>query len=226
MKDYIIALDLGQAQDYSAAVTLQRCWWRKGQRADPDTAKLWHQIPTILRWPLGTPYPKIVDEVSELYRLFESGYAQMGVTLVVDAGGPGRPVIDLFKVNKIRPIGVTITSGDLPHDRPDGTLTVPKRDICSALVVAYQSGDVKMNPKQEHAAEFKDEISKFGYVVRPKSRKVGYEGLEPDTHDDIVVAAALGLWYSTVKLPRSYFDSKRDRGEVVAPYNPMAKEVT
>jgi len=224
VKDYVIALDLGQAQDYSAAVVLKRCWWRKGERTDPERARLWHEIPTILRWPLGTPYPKIIQEVSETFALFETNYAQMGVVLVVDAGGPGRPVIDTFKAKpyRLRPVGVTITSGDLPHDRPDGSLTVPKRDICSALVVAYQSGDVKMNPKVEHAAEFKDEISKFGYVVKPASRKLGYEGLEPEVHDDIVVAAAMGLWYSTTKLARTYFDPKHG-ADVQPMHNPMAK---
>ena len=184
MTDYILALDLGQAQDYSAAVVLHRRWWRTRERHDPSTARLWHGIPLILRWPLDTPYPRIVQEVAEAHALFVNK-AEFGVKLVVDAGGPGRPVIDLLKA--CRPVGVSITSGDVPHDRRDGTLTVPKRDICSALVVAYQNGDVKANPKLDNVQEFEKEISKFGYVVKPKSRKIGYEGLDPEVHDDIVV---------------------------------------
>lgn len=221
MTDYILSLDLGQAQDYSAAVVLHRRWWRAGERPDPDMAKLWHGIPLILKWNLGTPYPKVVEEVAETCALLETK-AQFGVKLIVDAGGPGRPVMDMLKERRLRPIGVTITAGDLPHDRDDGTMTVPKRDICSALVVAYQNGDVKANPRLAYADELEEQISKFGYVVKPRSRKVGYENLDPEVHDDIVVAASLGLWYSTTRLPKGFPGARGEATVEDHDYDPLA----
>ena len=224
MKDFVLSLDLGQARDFSTLVVLRRVWWRKGERADPDRARLWHQIPTIVRWKLGTPYPKIVEETAQTFTMFAQQYAQLGCALVVDAGGPGRPVVDMLKAKPygLRPIPVTITGGDLPHERPDSSLTVPKRDICSALVVAAQSGDVKTAPG-EWAEEFDREIAAFGYVLKPRARHASYESMEDEVNDDIVVAAALGLWYSTVKLQRTYFSS-RQGGEVSEPHHPLARK--
>lgn len=227
MKDYIVSVDLGQSMDYSALTVLHRCWWRKGQRADPTTAKLWHAIEMLLRWPLGTPYPQIIDNIVEAYHYVQtvSANRDQGVALVVDQGGPGRPVIDLLRQRRVRPIGVTITGGETVVQRPDNSLSCPKRDICSALVVAAQSGDVKVAAKLDLAAEFEKEVSSFGYVVKRKSGKVGYEALAEEIHDDLVVSAALGLWYSTTMLPKAFIPAGGGGATVEEnDYNPLAKE--
>lgn len=223
MKDYVIGLDLGQANDYSAMVVMRRVFWRKGQSPGKDPAKLWHQIVTVVRWPLLTVYPKIVEDVYEAYKLFEGTIAEMGVALVVDAGGPGRPVIDVLREKGLKPIGVSITAGNLAHEREDGSLTAPKRDICTALLVAAQCGDVQVAPKVPDAQEFRNQIGAFGYKVKPASGDLSYESVMTEVHDDIVVAAAIALWYSTVRLSKSYFDSRQNRGHVEPAYNPMAK---
>ena len=220
MTDYVIGLDLGQAQDPAAMAVLHRVWWRKGQRPNVDVAQLWHEIPTLISWPLGTPYPRIVQDVIETYGLFSNTYARWGVKLVVDAGGPGRPVIDLLKGKRMFPIGVTITGGESEHIHPDGTLSVPKRDICAALVVAAQSGDVKV-PPQEWADEFEKQISTFGYVVTPKKQQMGYESMDNQVHDDLVLAAALALWYSTMKLPKAFPGQQRGAEIGDTDYNPI-----
>lgn len=212
MKDYIIALDVGQAQDYSAMVVLHRVWWRKGQNPRVDAPRLWHEIPTIIRWPLGTIYPRIVEDVYETFRLFEETMAAWGTALVVDAGGPGRPVIDLLRAKGLRPIGVTITGGNLPHEREDGSLTVPKRDMCTALVVAAQSGEIAVAKGLPEAKEFQKEVAAFGYTVNKKTGSMSYESIVAETHDDMVAAAALGLWYSTTRLPKGF--PNKDDGEV------------
>jgi hypothetical protein len=133
-------------------------------------------------------------------------------------------VIDMLKAKKLKVTGVTITGGDMPHDRTDGTLTCPKRDICSALVVAAQSGAVKVAKGLECAEEFEKEVGAFGYNIRRQSGKMGYESIVDEVHDDLVVAAALGLWYSTQKLPKG-FPGAAGRGATVEDndYNPLAQ---
>lgn len=206
MKDYVVSVDLGQSMDYSALTVLHRCWWRKGEKPLPDTARLWHAVEMLIRWPLGTPYPKIVQNIVETVHYVQtvSQNGDRGVALVVDQGGPGRPVIDLLKREGVRPIGITITSGETVSQRPDNSMTCPKRDICSALIVAAQSGDVKVASKLELAPELEKEIASFGYTVKRKSREIGYEALVDEVHDDLVVSAAMGLWYSTTILPRTF----------------------
>jgi hypothetical protein len=204
VKDYIIALDLGQAQDFSAMVVLNRVWWRKGENPRKDPPRLWHTIPTIVRWPLTTIYPRIVEDVYETYRLFEDTMAQWGVALVVDAGGPGKPVIDLLRAKGLKPIGVTITAGNLAHEREDGSLTVPKRDMCTALVVAAQSGQIGVAKDLPLAKDFHKEVASFGYTVNKKTGNMSYESIVSEVHDDMVAAAGLGLWYSTTRLPKSF----------------------
>jgi len=221
MTDWVIGLDLGQAQDYSALAAMQRTWWRKGQQPDPRTAALWHQVKYLQRWRLGTPYTVIAQQVAELYRSIDTDVAQWGAKLVVDAGGPGRPVIDLLKAKRLKPIAVTITSGDTWHQREDGSYTAPKRDICSALVVAAQGGDVKIAAELSEAEELRREIDSFGYKINRRTGAETYEGMDDNIHDDLVLAAALALWYSTQQLSKKFPGTRRGAEVRDTEYNPI-----
>lgn len=235
MVDYIVSVDLGQSMDHSALAVLRRCWWRPGQNPDPDTAKLWHEVPELIQWPLDTPYPQIIQEVEATYRAVDDGLSQWGTRLVVDQSGPGRPVLDALRVkvreaNKhaptrlMRPIGVTITGGESVNVRDDGTLTCPKRDIASALVVEVQAGAFKVAAALPHAATLRDELATFGYKVNRRTQHLGYESLDAAVHDDLVLAAALGLWYSTQQLS-TRFPSAIAGGATIEDmdYNPLAR---
>ena len=221
MKDYIVSVDLGQSQDYSALSVLRRRWWRAGQKPDLQTAKLWPEIPQLLRWPLGTPYPVIAQGIIETVRFVES-VAQFGVSLVVDQGGPGRPVIDFLRKAKVRPIGVSITSGDSISVRPDESMTCPKKDICSSLVLAAQTGDLKVARNLTLASEFETEIKSFGYTVNRKTAKMTYESIVAQVHDDLVIAVALGLWYSTSVLSTAFMTGTRADKDYYAEYSPLS----
>ena len=230
MVDYILSVDLGQADDPAAAAVLHRCWWRAGERPMPDNAKLWHEVPVLHAWKLGTPYPLIVDEIAEQFAMLLRDHSHMGVALVVDQGGPGRPVIDelrrkrLADGTRLRPIGISITGGDVHRlrEEQDGnlSLTCPKRDICSALVLAMHTGDVKLAQVPE-AAEYEKQLGAFGYKVNRRTGNTSYESQESAVHDDLVVAVAMGLWYSTAVLSRSFPSTER-REAVAEPYDPFA----
>ena len=221
-RDYIVSVDLGQSQDYSAMAVLRRQWWRTGERPDPSTAKLWHEIPQLIRWPLDTPYPKIIQNIVEAVRYIES-VAKFGVALVVDQGGPGRPVIDLLKKAKVRPIGITIIAGDHVTIRPDESMTCPKRDICAALVVAAQSGDLKVSNKLPLADDFETEVKAFGYTINRRTAKMGYESIVAKVNDDLVVSAAMGLWYSTQILSTAFVsETGRQTADDYHDYDPLA----
>ena len=82
---FTLGVDLGQARDRTALVVLERTC------GDAGTA---YHVRHIDRLAAGTPYPSQVSKVRTLLRHLE----QLGsVSLVVDATGVGRPVVDMLR---------------------------------------------------------------------------------------------------------------------------------
>ena len=226
MTDYIVSVDLGQAQDFSAVAVLRRQWWRAGESPNSDPPRMWHEVQTLHQWPLGTLYPEIADDIATQFRRIENSHSRLGAKLVVDQGGPGRPVIDMLKQQHgLRPVGVTITGGDVVHERTDGSLTVPKRDITSALIVAAQAGDLKVDETSEFYPTYEEELATFGYKINQTTGHTSYESLEDRVHDDLVVAVALGLWYSTTQISKAPPGSGGYEADLAEPYNPFGRYV-
>lgn len=223
MIDYVMSVDLGQAADYSAVAVAHRCWWKPDEQPYPENARLWHEVPVLHQWELGTPYIQIADEIAEMHEFFLRRYVQLGLALVVDQTGVGRPVFEMLRERWLRPFGVTITDGSDVREKDDNQVTVPKRDICSALVVAAQSGEYRIGQDNPFRAEHERQIEAFGYKVNRRTQHVGYESQEHSVHDDLILAEALGLWYSTKRLSRS-----PPGGHDEAPigqYDPFTREV-
>lgn len=128
---YILGIDLGQAQDYTAITVLERetrdaggtrivddrtgSYHRGGvhmynlpsPRAVPTTEKL-YAARHLERLPIGTPYPAQVARVKELHDRLkaDTGAAPL---VVVDQTGVGRPVVDMLRAVRLEPVAVTIT---------------------------------------------------------------------------------------------------------------------
>jgi hypothetical protein len=69
-------------------------------------------------------------------------HKQAHPTLIIDATGVGAPVTDLFTKKRVRFVGVTITGGDNVITAGTRKYRVPKRDLVSALVVPFHSGEL------------------------------------------------------------------------------------
>ena len=63
--------------------------------------------------------------------------------LVVDAGGPGRPVVDAMRVAGLKPIAVSITAGKRSR-RANGMVHVPRREIVRGPAAAFKNGRLKI----------------------------------------------------------------------------------
>src|SRR5262245_5640335 len=85
-----VGLDLGQAQDYTAVAVLTRPRLTGGERG--DALKPPYAVPHLHRFPLGTPYPRIVERVVELLRTPQL----RGSFVVADQTGVGRAVVDML----------------------------------------------------------------------------------------------------------------------------------
>jgi len=87
----------------------------------------------VQRFALGTSYPTIVAEVKKLMQKLVSLSA---TTLVADATGCGRPVIDMLIAAKLPCLvyATSITGGDTVS-REDMYYRIPKRDLVSTVQV-------------------------------------------------------------------------------------------
>ncbi len=186
MPDYFSGLDLGQAQDHSALVVLER-----GETPDPDrgggaTANRF-DVRHIHRWQLGTPYPAVITDLHAWF----SGSPLHGTALVVDATGVGRAVVDMIESSglsaDVRPY--TITAGFRP-----GVGTVPKKDLVFAVVAALQTRRLRFAEGLALRPVLEKELETFRATVTPGRNETFAAWREKD-HDDLVLALALALWY-------------------------------
>ena len=81
MKHYVVGLDLGQSVDYSAISIIE--------------AHEEYLVRYLSRWKLGTPYPKIVEDVEKLMSQLPTGDTLP--ILAIDQTGVGAPVVDMFR---------------------------------------------------------------------------------------------------------------------------------
>ena len=182
MSSYYLGLDLGQSQDYTALSVIDAKDSEGGKITPPEL-----QIRYLHRFPLATPYPKVVTQVMKVFNSLNDR------ALVIDATGVGRPVVDLFKEEGIYPIEVLIHGGDsTTSDR--FLYRVPKRDLISTLTVAFQTGKLKIASSIPEAKTLIDELVNFKVKINVKTAHDSYEAWREGQHDDLVLSVALACW--------------------------------
>jgi hypothetical protein len=202
VKSFVVGLDLGQVQDFTAIVVLERDERPTG-KLDANGAPLvmlHHDIRHIERPALGTSYPTIVARVKEMLEMSPL----LGHThLVVDATGVGVAVVDLLKAARLQVQScrwVTITGGEKVTS--DGMrLSIPKRDLVGVLQVVLQTGRLKIADGLPLAKLLTEELLGFQVKISEAGRD-SYGAWREGAHDDLVLATALACWLS-------------DRGRVV-----------
>jgi hypothetical protein len=185
--NYYIGLDLGQRQDFTAlAVVEQHFEETNGQQPR-------YQARHLQRYELGTSYPTIVASVGELLK--KEPLSKANPSLVIDATGVGQPVVDMFVQAELpcEIIAVTITGGFEPK-RDGNSFNVPKRDLVSAIQVALQTDRLKIAPALPEAGTLVKELENFQVKITENAHDT-YGAWREGTHDDLVLAVALPLWY-------------------------------
>jgi hypothetical protein len=194
-----IGLDLGQRNDYSALVILERVIERTQERDFTTYAWKVTEVQRLgvvhaERIALGTPYPDVVRYVAGAAR----HCAGLGRTfLAVDVTGVGAAVWDLLReqnLGKCWPMPVLITPGHKAHWW-EGRHCVPKQDLVAGVVRAMEEGRL-------HAAEGLDleeltrEMRGFGVMTSARGRE-SFEGKK----DDLVIALCLAVWATGMAAP-------------------------
>ncbi|MCL6472539.1 MAG: hypothetical protein K6T91_06955 [Firmicutes bacterium] len=180
MYNFFLGLDLGQAQDYTALAVLERI--ENGE----------YHVRHLERFKLGTPYPAVVERVRML--MLTRPLLNRSV-LVVDRTGVGAPVVDMFRLENLRPIAITITGGNSVSSG-EGGYHVPKRDLVSTLQVLFQTGRLKVAAGLPEARTLVEELLNFKVKINVKTAHDSYEAWREGIHDDLVLAVALACWYA------------------------------
>jgi hypothetical protein len=202
-RQFLVGLDLGQSQDYTALTVVRQTDLYDGQ------VKLF-LCNHVERFPLGTPYPDIVDSVVRLMkrpelqleqRNFYGRLCTMFPTLVVDQTGVGRAVVNMFE-RAIDPMRgtypnlepVTIHGGRNSGRSEDGRgWAVSKIDLIGSVQAALGEGRLRIVRRLEHSETLKKELQDY----RVRVSAAGHENYDARSgqHDDLVLALAMCIWF-------------------------------
>lgn len=217
-----VGVDLGQARDYSAIAVLQvhptvtrvpnaASFYHRVMHNEPDewlteTTPIRVDVVHIERLPLGTSYPAVIERVAQVQQ--QIGHPS---TLVVDATGVGRPVLDSMHLVGMHPVGITITGGSTVSAPPAGytvpIIGVPKRDIVSTLVIALQNKRLKIAAGLPFVDALIHELQNFKVSISSSGHD-SYSAWRESDHDDLVLSMGVAAWAA------DYHYSNPDPGEI------------
>lgn len=204
MSTFIIGLDLGQRNDYTAAAVIER----DREQRDPLPGSMHYQyVPTYTVHQLDrirqVSYVTVADNLAALMR----STALQDATLVVDETGVGAGVVDLLKERGLTPRRVTITGGD--QVTRDGTFgfRVPKRDLATAVALVLEQRRLQVPASLPHAETLRSELGNFRVKVNLAGHDTYGAGAEwrEGAHDDLVLAVALAVWFGEHHGDASYY---------------------
>lgn len=217
MSRFVVSVDLGQQADPSSVAVLevstrQDCvndqyaerpgelaslvtadWFRTG--ADGGVMYPWDAVRVdvrhLERLPLKLDYTLQVEHVVALMRR----PPLLGASLVIDATGCGRPVLNMFR-RRLRVTGVTITAGDRELRDPDSywDWRVAKSLLVSHMQAALHGGTLRFAKGLPDARALVEELSDFRATIGES----GYTAFSARSgaHDDLVMAVAVGCWWA------------------------------
>lgn len=199
---FVMAVDVGQANDYTAVEILHSYPTREKVGKWPTDKVVEdrrHDLVHVERF-REIPYPeqirRIAERFEELKQHVKNLPGEPQVTLVVDATGVGKPILDAFKEAGMRPRGIIITGGETTS-RGDGVVRVPKRELVTTLQVALQARRLRI----AEGLPLADTLLKEFRGFRVKITLAGNARFGNDVsswreadHDDLVLAAALAVW--------------------------------
>jgi hypothetical protein len=187
---YLIGLDLGQAQDYSALCVVERT--HGPDVNEPARAVNHYGVRHLHRWQLGTPYAAIVADVATL----TARPPLPGAALVLDATGVGRAVVEMFRGANlpVKLVPATITAGHEAARTPGGGWSVPKKDLVAVMQTLVQFRRFHVAPALAEAAALGRELQQFRVKVTAAGNET-FEAWRERDHDDLVLAVALACWF-------------------------------
>ena len=190
---YVVGLDLGQAQDFSALSVVERTV--APDPADPARAVRHFGVRALRRWRLGTPYTEVVEDVRALL----AKPPLPGCPLVIDGTGVGSAVVEMFAKARLtaRLVPVTITAGGqlgAAEHTPGKGWRVSKKDLVGVMQTLVQFERLQIAPGLAEAATLARELKMFRVKVTALGNET-FEAWRTRDHDDLVLSVALACWW-------------------------------
>jgi hypothetical protein len=180
---YLVSADLGQVVDFSTIAVTE----------DQETDQPRYIVRHLERFPIRTEYPVIARSIVELVR---TPPLDPSVPVIIDAGGPGRPVIDLLREAGLSPVVVTTTNGTSVTRDSAGAYRVPHVLLGGIVKVAFEGRHVQIAAELPDAHDLEMELRAF--TVRQTAQgRLRFGARDAHVHDDRVASLALALWYAT-----------------------------
>jgi hypothetical protein len=189
----LVGVDLGKFQDYTAISIVfeqKRAHWNPVFKDTPEPIR--YQLKYIDRLPLETGYQQQVNHVSQMMAGL-TGKCQIKPVLLVDVGGVGAAVADMFRSSGLKPIEIQFTGGDKVTHRKHG-FNVPKKDLVSAIQKTIGNSELQIPAGLPLADVLITEAVRME-VKQSSAGNLQYSHREGE-HDDLVFSLALPLWYS------------------------------
>jgi hypothetical protein len=213
---YVLGLDLGQANDYTALAVTERVVKPVGapythpRGSDYErrqNVENHYHVRHLGRPPLRTPYTEVVDGVVARIKALlphdkypGGGYA----SLVVDSTGVGRGVVDMLysELNKfgkgdphVGLIPATITGSQGRATSSNGFVSLPKHElIFTGGVIPLQSGRLKWGPGIRDRRALEEELMNYRKRINLNA-SVQFEPWRENDHDDLLFALCLAGWF-------------------------------
>jgi hypothetical protein len=177
-----VGVDLGQANDFTAIAAIE---------FQPDTAYIRGlERHRFMPYTAAPGMPSIVGRVKQIMALPQLQDAY----LLIDRTGVGRAIYDIFIEHGLKPIGISITGGNVVHP-VHGGFNVPKRDLAFALVAMFQRGELRMPALSPETKILTDELLNFKMKINTTTAHDSYEAWRENDHDDLVLATSLPCWF-------------------------------
>jgi hypothetical protein len=193
---WYVGVDIGQLHDYTAASVIQRQTW------SPPVRRPRYHITNLKRFELGTEYKPIVADVNALLttRRPDGRPFLPDVTLVLDATGVGRGVLDMFKdeanMPRSRIKAITIHGGQTSFSDDRGEHHVAKKDLKGIVDRLTGEDRLKMAPTHPLGAILQAELRAFVVKVNIATGQESFEAWRERDHDGCVLSVMLPLWYA------------------------------
>jgi hypothetical protein len=189
---YFLGLDLGKKQDYSCLTAVHQLI-PDGDLLAEAGGGVEHAVYTVRglkRWRLGTPYPVVVKEVTDIVA---SG-PLAGATLGVDRGGVGQAVCDLLVQQQPNVTLYSICSHNGNATVKAGMdIRIPKRELIGALTVVLETNRLAIPNTIQDRQQLDQELRNFRYKISKEGAETLEAAREAD-HDDTVTSLAIALW--------------------------------
>ena len=192
---YAMGVDIGQVHDYSTLVIVKV----DDSTTLGDTRLRNFVLKGLVKWPLGTPYPKIADDIARTCRKLRANGGEIE-SVTVDATGVGNAVVELIER--------TFRKHDLRVEvEPFIFTSESKRDLIGNLKVLHQEDRLRFadaKPNTTYAQLLKELIDELiNYEVRIEDHGPEKYGVfKTGKHDDLVTALALATMNSSFEIAR------------------------